>query len=229
MSNNELKSILEAHLKYLANEDGGCCANLTNADLKGVNLSHSDLRNVDLMNANLNCTNLSDADLGYANIWNANLNYANLNYTNFSYADLSYANLIGTDLMNANFRMTVNIDKVVWNIYTKFYQMQCPEEGAFIGWKKAHNQIVKLEICEDALRSSATSRKCRCSSAKVLAIENLDGSRYGDVIKSNYDPSFLYKVGEIVKVENFDTDRWNECAPGIHFFLTREEAVKYCC
>ena len=106
--------------------------------------------------------------------------------------------------------------------------MQCPEEGAFIGWKSAHNQIVKLEICSDALRSSTTSRKCRCSSAKVLAIENIDGSKYGDVIASNYDPSFLYKVGEIVKVENFDTNRWNECAPGIHFFLTREEAVKYC-
>lgn len=218
MSNNELKSVLEAHRKYLANEDGGCCANLTNADLKGVNLSHSDLSYADLMNANLRGANLSHADL----------RGANLSYANLIGADLSYANLIGTDLMNANLRMAVNIDKVVWNIYTKFYQMQCPEEGAFIGWKKAHNQIVKLEICADALRSSATSRKCRCSSAKALAIENLDGSRYGGIIKSNYDPSFLYKVGKIVKVENFDTDRWNECAPGIHFFLTREEAVKYC-
>ena len=56
----------------------------------------------------------------------------------------------------------------------------------------------------------------------------MDGSRYGDVIKSNYDPFFVYKVGAIVKVENFDTDRWNECAPRIHFFLTREEAVRYC-
>ena len=96
---------------------------------------------------------------------------------------------------------------------------------------EAHRKYLDGEdggSCADALRSSATSRKCRCSSAKVLAIENIDGSEYGDVIASNYDPIFLYKVGEIVKVENFDTNRWNECAPGIHFFLTREEAVKYC-
>lgn len=158
MSSNELKSILEAHRKYLAGEDGG------------------------------------------------------------SFADLSHVNLM----------MAVNIDKILQDSCTEFYPMQCPEEGSFIGWKKAHNQIVKLEICADALRTSATSRKCRCSSAKVLAIENIDGSKYRDVIASNYDPIFLYKVGEIVKVENFDTNRWNECAPGIHFFLTREEAVKYC-
>lgn len=173
MSSNELKSILEAHRKYLAGEDSGRRANLCDADLCGANLCDADLCDADLCDAK-------------------------------------------------------NVDKILWNIYTGFYPLQCPEEGAFIGWKKAHNQIVKLEICADALRSSATSRKCRCSSAKVLAIENIDGSKYGDVITSNYDPSFMYKVGAIVKVKNFDTDRWNECAPGIHFFLTREEAVRYC-
>jgi hypothetical protein len=29
------------------------------------------------------------------------------------------------------------------------------------------------------------------------------------------------------KVENFNEDRWNECAAGIHFFITREEAIDY--
>ena len=158
----------------------------------------------------------------------ADLSHANLSFANLRGADLRNADLIGANLMDANLMMAVNIDKILWDSCTEFYPMQCPEEGSFIGWKKAHNKIVKLEICADALRSSATSRKCRCSSAKVLAIENIDGSKYGDVIASNYDPIFLYKVGEIVKVENFDTNRWNECAPGIHFFLTKEEAVKYC-
>ena len=48
-----------------------------------------------------------------------------------------------------------------------------------------------------------------------------------DVVYSNYDSSFAYRVGEIVSVDNFDTNRWNECAPGIHFFITRQEAVDY--
>ena len=223
MSSNELKSILEAHRKYLADEDGGSFADFSHANLRGANLSGENLKLANLKNADLRGADLRGADLRNTNLMDANLKNADL-----SNADLRGANLKNADLMDANLRTAVNIDKILWDNCTEFYPMQCPEEGAFIGWKKAHNQIVKLEICEDALRSSATSRKCRCSSAKVLAIENIDGSKYGDVIASNYDPSFLYKVGKIVKVENFDTNRWNECAPGIHFFITREEAVKYC-
>jgi hypothetical protein len=46
-------------------------------------------------------------------------------------------------------------------------------------------------------------------------------------ICSDYDNNFIYKVGEIVEEPNFDENRWEECAPGIHFFITRQEAVNY--
>lgn len=36
-----------------------------------------------------------------------------------------------------------------------------------------------------------------------------------------------YHVGEIVRVDNFDDNRWRECSTGIHFFMTRDEAVRY--
>ena len=138
-------------------------------------------------------------------------------------ADLSNADLRGADLRGAK-----NIDDIIWNRFTAVYPMQCLESGAFIGYKKASRRIVKLEICEDALRSSATTRKCRCSNAKVLEIQNYDGTR-SDLtsVASDYDHSFIYTVGEIVEVKNFDINRWEECAPGIHFFITRDEAVKY--
>lgn len=42
-----------------------------------------------------------------------------------------------------------------------------------------------------------------------------------------HDMSFTYRVGETVEVEDFDHDRWNECTTGIHFFITRIEAVEY--
>jgi len=61
----------------------------------------------------------------------------------------------------------------------------------------------------------------------VLAIENIDGSHFEGTVPSNYDSKFIYTVGETVSVDNFDENRWNECAAGIHFFITREEAVKY--
>jgi hypothetical protein len=34
-------------------------------------------------------------------------------------------------------------------------------------------------------------------------------------------------VGETIEVKDFDDDRWNECSAGIHFFITRKEAVEY--
>ena len=156
---------------------------------------------------------LCDADLRGADLRNANLRNANLRNAN---------------LRNANLRNAKNTDKIAWNAHTAFYPLQCPETGSFIGYKKAAGKIVMLEICADAKRSSATSRKCRCSKAKVLSITNLDGSESGlSGIGSDYNKNFIYHIGETVEVPDFDDNRWNECAPGIHFFITREEAVKY--
>ena len=110
-----------------------------------------------------------------------------------------------------------------------FIPMTCPEEGSFIGWKKcSDNYIVTLLIPEDAKRSSATGRKCRANKAVVLRIENLDGSE-ADVnsVMSNYDRDFVYEVDKTVIEPNFCEDRFQECAPGIHFFINRQEAVEY--
>ena len=112
--------------------------------------------------------------------------------------------------------------------YTAFFALQCPEEGTFIAYKKASGLIVKLRVTEDAARSSATSRKCRCSKAEVISITNCDGTDSGKTeVQSDYDYTFVYRVGEIVEVKNFDSNRWNECSTGIHFFITRQEAVNY--
>ena len=199
----DIKLILEKHAKWIRGEDGGECADLCGADLRGANLSDGNLRNANLCCANLCCANLRGADL-------------------------CGANLSGADLRDANLCDAKNTNKTAWDAYTAFYPLQCPETGSFIGYKKAAGKIVMLEICADAKRSSATSRKCRCSKAKVLSITNLDGSESGlTEVRSYYSKEFVYCVGETVEVPDFDENRWNECAPGIHFFVTREEAVKY--
>lgn len=61
----------------------------------------------------------------------------------------------------------------------------------------------------------------------MLDIQSIDGTEHFDSVSSNKDKDFIYRVGEIVRVNNFDEDRWNECSTGIHHFITREEAVKY--
>lgn len=134
-------------------------------------------------------------------------------------ADLPGANLYGTDLSGT---------KIEIDFINKIFPLACPEYGSFIAWKKSRGKIVKLEVTSDAKRSSAYGRKCRCSSAKCLAIENLDGSDSGLLeIASSRDKNFVYRVGEIAEVSDFDEDRRNECSTGIHFFITRQEAVDY--
>ena len=276
----DLKKILDEHLLWL-NGEGGSCANLFGANLRGANLSDADLRCANLFGANLRganlsdadlrCANLSDADLRCANLRNADLRGANLSdadlrCANLSNADLFGANLRGAKLSDANLRTAdlrnadlrnadlcradlsnadlrcadlrnadlcradlceASIDQMMWNIYTVFYPLQCPESGSYIGYKKASGLVVELEIPADARRSSATSRKCRASKAKVLSITDINGNPAGGQVKSNYDPNFVYAIGETVEVTDFDDNRWNECSTGIHHFITRAEAVIY--
>ena len=86
---------------------------------------------------------------------------------------------------------------------------------------------MKLEIPEDAKRSSATTRKCRCSKAKVISITGIKSGKEYEEAFSKYNNKFVYRVGETVVPDSFDEDRWNECSHGIHFFITKQEAIDY--
>jgi hypothetical protein len=226
---SELDEILRKHRLWLGNDPSGSRADLygadlSRADLSGANLYGADLSIADLSGANLYGADLSRADLSGANLYGAdlsgaNLYGANLYGANLSRADLSGANLYGADLYGANLYGANNLN----------YPIACPEKGSFTAFKKVRNNyIVELEVPANALRSSGSSRKCRCSCAKVVSITAMDGSPAEiDVVYSKYDKDFAYRVGEVVRVDNFDANRWNECAPGIHFFITRQEAVDY--
>ena len=179
--------------------------------LCGIGDKRIDLRDADLTRADLTCANLTCADLADADLTGADLTDVNLTCADLTHANLTHANLRGADL----------------NDCIISYPLNCPEVGSFVGWKKAKGLIVKLEICEDALRSSSTTRKCRCSKAKVLAIETPGGESGPNQVASTFDENFIYRVGEIVEVNDFDVNRWEECSTGIHFFITRDEAVRY--
>lgn len=204
-----IKDILDKHAAWLRGEPEGVKADLTGADLTGADLSK----------ANLSKANLSGAHLSWANLSEAHL----------SWADLSGANLSAANLSGAHLSKALNIDTLSWDSNTEFYPLQCPETGTYTAYKKANNLIVELEIPYDALRSSATSRKCRASKAKVISITDLAGRPAGDRVLSDYahSPKIEYIVGQTIEIPNFDTNRWHECAPGIHHYITREEAVKH--
>ena len=201
-------------------------ANLYGADLRYADLHGADLRYADLRYADLHGANLYGADLRYADLRGADLRYADLRGANLRYADLHGANLRYADLYGADLpELTIAKTSIL------------PDEGDIIGWKKAWTDnempptpvIVKLLIPADAQRSNSTGRKCRASTARVLDLQDKQGNSLppDTTAYSEYDTDFTYKKGETVSVEDFDTNRWNECATGIHFFITRIEAVEY--
>ena len=221
-------------------------ADLSNANMSGANLSYAIMGGADLSGANMRYSrfiyaSLANADMSMSDLQGAiftaaDLRGANLTCSDMSCADLRSANLEGANLTNADLK-DANINHVdltgvnLTNVKNlPDISMPCPATGSFIGWKRADNNfIVKLEIPEDAKRSSAIgSRKCRCNKAKVLSIEHLDGTPAEVTsVRSQYETGFIYTLGETVEEELFDENRFIECSTGIHFFMTREEAVKY--
>ena len=211
MERNKLKEILELHKKWLNGDADGRRANLQDADLQDMDLRGADLWGADAQNAFFAGADLQNADLGKADLRGAD----------FFYANLQNVELRGADLRDARLQGAKNIPDLPWMSIV-------PECGSFIGWKRVGAHIIKLKILEDAKRSNATGRKCRCSAAEVLEIQNIDGTESGiDRVYNNNYCGANYVVGEIVTPDSFDDDRWNECSNGIHFFITRQEAVDY--
>ena len=183
-------------------------ANLSGAKLSWANLSWADLSGAKLIGADLSDARLSRADLSSADLSSAKLIGAKLICAKLNGADLSGANLSGARLSGAQ-----NLDPT-----TAAQLMRCPAEGEFIAYKKcAGGAIIKLLIPADAERSSSTGYKCRASHVIVLEGEGT----------SCHDPQMRYTPGARIVCHHWGKNRWEECAGGIHFFMTREEAEDY--
>ena len=168
-----------------------------------------------------------------AKLINTSINNSSICLSDFSGSILDNVDFNGTDIDFASCCLMGSKIKKIVN--TPYIPLACPESGAFIGWKKCKavifdsSVIVKLLIPENAQRSSAFGRKCRASEAKVLAIQDMSGNDRSDIIAhSLFDFNTIYKVGETVKTRTpFCENRFEECASGIHFFTSRQEAVEY--
>jgi hypothetical protein len=119
MNEDKSKDILEKHLLWLYDQEGGkradlrgatlisanlACADLRGADLRGANLPCVNLTRANLANANLACVNLTRANLANASLIHVNLRDANLRDANLREADLQWSNLTGADLRGTDLR-----------------------------------------------------------------------------------------------------------------------------
>ena len=233
ISNTDLRF---ANLKYAILNDVNFCksdlrwANFCTTSLQHTNLSYADFREATLNDAYICDSNLIHADFGDASLVGAYLSHLNLTRADFQGANLAWADLRNcvfdnTDLRNCNFMYS----NLRGSKYVPYIPLQCPSDGAFIGWKKVNNVLIKLEIPEDARRSSATTNKCRCDKAKVLGFYNTLGTEELDItelVNDEYEKC-RYVKGEMVYPDFFDEDRWNECSHGIHFFVNKQDAINY--
>lgn len=251
MTQHELNVAINKHRAYLAGDADGekadfCYCDLSHLEIANVNLGDVNFTgakadgtifdNCNLSGANFRVCNLSNTIFTQCILVGAIFYQANLRNAIFDYSDLEGVWFSGAHCYNADFGNAKNMDLIHIDEYTEHMFLRCPSEGSFIGWKKARcivdgfkrQCIIKLEIPADALRSSATTRKCRCSKAKVLDIVTVgENPMHIDCALSHWDSTFMYLVGKTVEPRSFDPNRWKECAPGIHFYLTKEEALHH--
>ena len=158
---------------------------------------------------------LRGADLSGADLSGAHLSDAYLRGADLSDAHLSDAYLRGAYLSGADLRDAEDADLAI-------AMTRILPEGDLIGWKKCSGQvIVKLRIPAGAKRSHAFGRKCRAEFADVLEVIG------AEVGVSTHDGKTQYVAGQRVVPDAFDPEWTNECAPGVHFFITRAEAEAY--
>ena len=130
----------------------------------------------------------------------ANLSGADLSRADLSRADLSGANLSGAD----EFRLGKVLDEPL------------------TGFKKTKEGVViTAEIPIGAIVFCINGSKCRANRAKIT---DMDGH---DVLHSQYDNAFKYRLGQEIEIKDFNLMYNEECASGFHFFRTRKEAEEY--
>ena len=203
MTQEELDKIVEQHQHWLKEDcEGweGMKADLSGADLSGADLSGAYLRGADLSGADLSEADLSGADLRRADLSGADLSGANLRGAYLIGADLSGAYLSGAD----QFRIGKVLDEPL------------------TGYKKTREGVViTAEVPAGAIVFCINGSKCRTNRAKIT---DMDGH---EVLHSQYDNSFEYRLGQEINIKDFNLMYNVECESGFHFFKTRKEAEEY--
>ena len=193
--------------------------NLRGMDLTGTNLAGANLTWTNLVEANLTGADLRGADLTRTNLRGANLTEAKLFGADLRWSNLSAADLRGADLTEAHLTEANLTDAILPDF-------QIPQGVDLVVYKKGQrNSIITLRIPAAARRTaSLVGNKCRAEYAEVLEIQDAEGNSIRSV-GGWRGFNFIYTVGETVRPDSYDSDIRIECTQGIHFFMTREEAV----
>ena len=230
ITQNELEDMLTKRVNgqmCIARDIELCDMNLRGFDFSYMDFTLGVFKNVCFDEANFSHSSIENALFENCTFRGVDFRYANMRTCAMRYNDLTGANIEGADLFAAVLEHA-KLDGIIYNEETKWFKLHCPETGPFLGYKKCfNNRLVQLLIPADAKRTSATMNSCRCSKAKVLTIKSFDYKEEFDEAWSLVDENFVYRKGEWVEVLDFNEDRWQDSTTGIHFWMTREEALAY--
>ncbi len=226
----ELKRMLENRIEgeYLVLQQYKIC----NGDFRGdkmtcVDFSYCHFENCCFDEADMSACVLENALFDQCSFRGTSFRNGDLRGAAFRYDDMTGAHIEGANLFSAVLEFA-KLDDITYDDDTKFFKLYCPEEGPFLGYKKCfNNRLVQLLIPADAKRTSATMNSCRCSKAKVLTIKSFDYTEEFEEAWSLVDENFCYRKGQWVEVPDFNENRWQDSTTGIHFWMTREEALAY--
>lgn len=209
---------------------------LSGLDLSGADLSFASWERCILDNCKLGDANLTGAYMSECRMHNTILYGADCLGTEFygsdmmgadlGFVDLFGASLVNADLLNADLRKaklwhcdltgTKNLEEAKGSSLALAMCRIVPD-GDIVGYKKVRDgSIVTLKIPEWAARTNGTSRSCRASHAYVLDGEGV----------SFRDEEFVYRPLSWANAFEYDPSPVDD-APGISFFITREEAEAY--
>ena len=150
-----------------------------NMDLSGMELDHMDFtlssfQNTVLDGVNFEGSSVENALFDGCSMRGSSFKNAKMTTASFRYCDMRKCSIEGADLYGAVLEFA-NLEGILSDENTRWFRLHCPEEGAFLGYKKCVNdRMVQLLIPADAKRTSATLPSCRCSRAKVLTIKSFD-------------------------------------------------------
>ena len=109
-----------------------------------------------------------------------------------------------------------------------------PQEGEFLGYKSVLRKggtsaLLTIKVLGTSSRvSSLVGRKCRVSEAIAIKAEDHDGNEItGEDFKSSHESTFVWKLNEVTKPDSFCDDIRVECAPGLHIYITKDEAREF--
>ena len=228
MTQEELDKIVEQHQHWIHEDvDGweGMRADLRDKNLSGLSLVGARLDGASLDRARLDRASLDGASLVSARLDRARLDGASLDGASLVGARLDGASLDGARLDGASLVGAsldgASLDRARLDGAEKIRLGQILTEP-MTGYKKTQEGVViTAEIPVGAIVFCINGSKCRTNRAKITDMAG------HDVLHSQHDNSFEYRLEQEIEIKDFNLMYNIECASGFHFFRTREEADNY--